>query len=239
MAHTFAALGILLMLPLSANSQTELWDKVRAGGPVTVKTVLESETAPDLEALDDAGDTVLLFAAGSGYMRILEQLLAAGANTEATNADGVTPLYVAVQLGLVAPVERLLAAGANTEAADIDGLTPLWHAVNLGLYRVVEMLLDAGADTEVRGTTTITRGDTTFSLWEVRDDRNFTPLGLAVRQHRRGFVELLLQRGADASVLDLPLQDFDYRGFFQWYQVAFDYYPTTTTTTTTALEPIF
>ena len=83
-----------------------------------------------------------------GHYRVVEMLLAAGANKEtATKAGCWTPLIIACRSGHLQVVGILLAAGANLETQDEFGLNPLWNAClrphNVPLIR---MLLDVGAN---------------------------------------------------------------------------------------------
>jgi ankyrin repeat protein len=62
------------------------------------------------------GSTTLQIAAVQGYCCVVRQLLAAGAQLEATDALGMTPLFQAASAGQHEVVQVLLAAGANMEA---------------------------------------------------------------------------------------------------------------------------
>ncbi|KXZ43193.1 hypothetical protein GPECTOR_98g777 [Gonium pectorale] len=63
------------------------------------------------------GNTPLHYAAESGHTEVVQVLLGAGADKDATNKDGWTPLYAAAQSRHVEAVAALLQAGANKEAA--------------------------------------------------------------------------------------------------------------------------
>jgi hypothetical protein len=70
------------------------------------------------------GCTPLLLASAVGCVEIAEELLAAGADTEATDAtDGSTALLVAAAGGFEDVVGALLAAGADAAATDAAGRT--------------------------------------------------------------------------------------------------------------------
>ena len=75
---------------------------------------------------------------------MVEQLLAAGADVDATNCDGQTALHYAHSTGVV--VEKLLAAGAAVNKPDKRGWTALHYAADRGQNAVVERLLAGGAD---------------------------------------------------------------------------------------------
>ena len=67
-----------------------------------------------------AASAALLSAARKGEGAVVEQLLAAGADVDATNCDGQTALHYAHSTGVV--VEKLLAAGAAVNKPDKRGL---------------------------------------------------------------------------------------------------------------------
>jgi len=90
----------------------------------------------------------LWVAARGGKRTIVQLLLKAGADKEATN-DGKTALWIAAEGGHGPVVEALLKAGADKEATN-DGKTALWVAAERRYGPVVEALLKAGADTEAR-----------------------------------------------------------------------------------------
>ncbi|KXZ41601.1 hypothetical protein GPECTOR_372g153 [Gonium pectorale] len=94
------------------------------------------------------GNTPLHYAAESGHTEVLQVLLGAGADKDATKKDGWTPLYAAAQNRHVEAVAALLQAGANKEAATKDGTTPLHAATEKGHVEVVGALLQAGANKE-------------------------------------------------------------------------------------------
>ena len=93
-----------------------------------------------------------------GEMELVEKLLNAGANPNATNSFGYAPLHVAVSAGQTAIVEALLNAGANPDVVPSEsseagatlkhcaGMTPLHFAAHGGHAEIIDALLAAGAD---------------------------------------------------------------------------------------------
>src|SRR3989338_1233284 len=93
--------------------------------------------------------TTLHLACWIGYHRVVEMLLAAGADRNAADIEGFTPLHVASQIGHHQIVESLLVAGAEMNIASRDKKTPLFVAAERGMNLVVERLLSTGADMNV------------------------------------------------------------------------------------------
>lgn len=132
-------------------------------------------------------------AAGRSTSDIVRELIAAGADVNATDEDGSPALIVAAgESGNAGVVRALLKAGARVDARDADGDTALTAAVReylpggdepvrKALHRdpeVIRALLDAGADAKLRG----------------RDGR--TALSLAVESGNRDLIGMLEAAGA-------------------------------------------
>lgn len=96
-----------------------LFYAVRFGGKKMLSLALGQTS--NANPRDDDGNTPLMFARTS---ILIEMLLNAGADINATNAFGQTPLHIAAQSGLVGWVQTLIAGGANTRAVDNEGHTP-------------------------------------------------------------------------------------------------------------------
>ena len=120
-----------------------------------------------------------------------QQLLAQGANINATQRPWfLTPLLIAPDLGLDT-VKFLVAHGANVNVADRDGTTVLMKAVRANAPAIVDFLLANGADVKAR------------------DGRGDTALILAVIETDVPAVAALIKHGADVNVIgdrgDTPL----------------------------------
>ncbi len=129
---------------------------------------------------------LLGIAAHNGHIAVVEALLNAGANKDASHQDGATPLCIAACMGHIAVVEALVNAGANKDASDQSGTTPLSIAACMGHIAVVEALLKAGANKDAS-----------------RQD-GITPLYIAAHMGHIAVVKALLKAGAnkDASRQD-------------------------------------
>ena len=117
--------------------------------PEQTTACLETGTV-DLDARNALGFTPLHTAAtDSGNPDVIQALLRAGAQVEATDATaGATPLSLAIRdNGTPAVIEVLLAAGANLETPDASGRTPL-HLAAAYIHEpaVFEVLLKGGSN---------------------------------------------------------------------------------------------
>ncbi len=105
--------------------EAELIAAAYKGDLATVQALLSvrRQNQMDIDALEEDW-TALMYAVSYGYVKIVEQLLAAGAGVDVTNNNGATPLYVASEHGQMEAIDRLLTAGADT-TLECEGLTPL------------------------------------------------------------------------------------------------------------------
>ena len=117
-----------------------------------VRQLLAAGALPDLR--DDKGYTALLWAsfraAVADQVPIIEALIAAGANPNATTSLGDSScLMLAVQSGCESAVAALIAGGAHVDL-QADGVTPLMVAAHVGAVEIAEFLLQSGANPAVR-----------------------------------------------------------------------------------------
>ena len=102
------------------------------------------------------GDTALHMAAAAYPIRIVDELIARGADVRARNRRGAEPLHYAVDGGpgldvwdpeaQAAIIARLIRAGADPNAVGKGGVAPLHRAVRNRCAAAVGALIDAGAD---------------------------------------------------------------------------------------------
>ncbi len=103
-----------------------------------------------------AGDTALHIAAAAYQTKIVNDLLAAGADVHARNRRGQEALHVGAcgspgsrswnPLAQSATITRLVEAGADPNVLDKSGVSPLHKAIRTRCAAAVRTLLDLGAD---------------------------------------------------------------------------------------------
>ncbi len=112
-----------------------------------VESALEQGVNPNYAFQVDVADrwTPLFFAASTNQTRVVELLLACGADPNARDGIGRTPLhYASIHHGGGETVRALLAAGARGNAFDRDGFSPLDGAAGAGNDEVGILLIAAG-----------------------------------------------------------------------------------------------
>jgi ankyrin repeat protein len=119
--------------------------------------LLSSQAASSLSQLSTQGMTEKQVK-GGGYTplglaefaenhnKMIQLLIAHGADVNAQGSSGATPLFWAVMRDEKDDVKFLLDHGANPNLADVYKDTPLICAVQLGFESLVEPLVDKGAD---------------------------------------------------------------------------------------------
>jgi uncharacterized protein len=134
----------------------------------------------DPNSRDPKGQTGLILALRDDSPRVAEALWKSPAlDVNVQNASGETALMMAALRGQVAWMRRLLDRGA---AVHKDGWSPIHYAATGPDVKAVALLLERGAPVEAS-----------------RPDKD-TPLMMAARYGAEGSVDLLLARGASASV---------------------------------------
>ena len=85
--------------------------------------------------------TSLFLAVEGGHLKVVQVLIAAGADVEARSSEGLTPLHTACAGGDIAIVKMLVKAGADVCATDKRGRTCLMQAAGWGHTETVRYLL--------------------------------------------------------------------------------------------------
>lgn len=151
--------------------------------------------------------------------RIVQTLVARGADVNAESADDGTPLQLALCGGHARTIWLLLDRGANVNAISRYGSTPLTVAVSYSSAEIVRCLLERGADVNgknrVGGTPLMyTAGSDQKDAIETlrlllakgadvnaRMDNDRTALMSAAEQNHLEAAKLLVKAGADANAI--------------------------------------
>ena len=180
----FATLLTLILTAGTAHA-TPLHDAARDGDIDKVQMLLSSGADPNATAdYEEMGElTALHHAAAKGHTDTVSVLLQAGADPNAT-ADNeemgeLTALHLAAVFGHTDTISVLLQAGADLNAPaggeEIGELTALHLAAEADHPDTVTVLLQAGADRHAR------------------DDKDRTPLNIAVTRGHTGTIRALLE----------------------------------------------
>ena len=99
-------------------SRQLLLDAALAGDLALVEQALQNGADVNDNTLHANGMTPLHMACCRGHLDVVQELVARGANVEATDEFGRTPLHLACGNGHLDVVQELVARGANREATD-------------------------------------------------------------------------------------------------------------------------
>lgn len=174
---------------------------------------------PDSNTIYDRFEPIHVAALGQSG-EALRELLAAGAQVNATDRCGRTPLWHLMtdfSGSTAASIQLLARAGADLDRGDVNGVTPLMRAAMCALAPNVDALLAAGANPNARdldGNTALMYAVRIVTLPNGEDCDGEDALEL---------VEVLLRRGADPNIAgktadyqtrrDLDCEDEERDGF--------------------------
>jgi ankyrin repeat protein len=109
-------------------------------------TAIQLVMKSNANARDGNGDSPLHRAVETGMPRLVQSLLAAGADPQARTRNGETALHLAALHPEPQFADLLLAANADPQAQNADGESPLHWAALSGHIVVLQRLLAGGAD---------------------------------------------------------------------------------------------
>jgi ankyrin repeat protein len=192
-------------------------------GHLQMVDLLLARGAP-IDARNLAGATALYFAAEGSHISIAQRLIERGADVKLTGRSGISPIAAAAYAGNDVIVEALLAHGADERTPDETGKPPIIYAAAGARLDIVKRLLARNIDVNARYPS-----DLTLLMWasgpdravpeaqaidvvsylldagahlDDRDDRGRTALMIAAEGGHAEIANLLLARGADASLKD-------------------------------------
>jgi ankyrin repeat protein len=135
------------MMGFGPHVETELMSAAGQGNLDKVRSLIGQGV--DLDAVDEAGDTALYYAAAPGNVAVVTELLQGGSDPDLFGACGPA-LHVAVRTGHSEVVGALIAHGADANIRSQSGATPIMFAAGLGSDEVVRLLHARGADINAR-----------------------------------------------------------------------------------------
>uniref|UniRef100_A0A0A9WM61 Serine/threonine-protein phosphatase 6 regulatory ankyrin repeat subunit B n=1 Tax=Lygus hesperus TaxID=30085 RepID=A0A0A9WM61_LYGHE len=178
--------------------------------------LLQGENPKDLT---DRAATALHLAALNGHTEVVEALITNGADVNARSSSGGTPLLFAVETNREDIVRTLLQSGADVNCIDADNFAPIFHAASNGNVTIAKILLEKGARVNLAFHPT---GQTPLhyavgwtdnaklvellltykALINAKDSQGVTPLHQAARCGHPASCAVLLNHGADTSIVD-------------------------------------
>ena len=92
------------------------------------------------------GQTALSYAVDKGHVKVIDTLLAYGADIDDVDSSGASILHRCVHLGSLSKVETCLTIGVNIDITDKNGDTPLIIAAKNGQEDITQLLIASGCD---------------------------------------------------------------------------------------------
>ena len=163
----------------AADVNAPLADAAKSRDIATVSRLLKQPV--DVNVPQSDGTTALHWAVRWNLLEVIDPLIRAGANVNATNRYNITPLALACTNGSALVVAKLLQAGADPNASP-NGESPLMVAARTGDLETVKVLLAHGAATNA-----------------VESERGQTALMWAAAEAHPAVVKLLIEQGADVQ----------------------------------------
>jgi ankyrin repeat protein len=192
-------------------------------GHLGMVELLLARGAP-INARNLAGATALYYAAERGHVAVVQRLIERGADVKLSGRSGLSPVAASAYAGNDTIVDMLIAHGADERAPDETGKPPIVYAAARAKLDVVKRLLARDVDVNARYA-----HDLTLLMWAAgpdekvaepdaikvvtylldagahvddRDARGRTALMIAAEGGHAGIANLLIARGADASLKD-------------------------------------
>ncbi|CAK9028306.1 unnamed protein product [Durusdinium trenchii] len=206
-------LQLTLLRPVTGYT-SELLNAVSSCSPSSVEDVLTRGQEPNV--MDMYGAPAICIAGATGCLEVVQLLLEAGADLEATSlCEGTCPLFLAASNGNLEVVQCLVRAKANLNQQDHSLETPIYAAASNGYEEVVSFLAEAAADPNqadiLKSTPLLVAADHGFydvvkCLLSCKADPRIatcdgeTPLYVASVEGHYEVVRALLEAGADQEI---------------------------------------
>ena len=206
--------------PVAEGSTVPVGELIRTGNLVAVESLLQSGTSPNERDLMDTPP--LHLAAMHGQTRILEVLIARGAQLDAIDANQDTALHIAAVQGDPSSYGILLEAGADPDVSNRAG----WSARQLrargapspaptATVSRTQRLAGFRQDPRFKGWSTLSIAAWTGDAKTIReltqrdahfaaDATGYSPLARAVQNHQLQAARLLLEIGAGTAESTSP-----------------------------------
>jgi len=169
-------------LPKMPVPAVSLHEAAKQGNVAQIKALI---TSSNINTQNEEGHTPLYAAVDQDHLKVVEVLVAKGADVKATDKYGYTPLHVAASHGQKEIAALLLKAGASVDdQQNQDGVTPLHMAALWGREETAGFLIEQGANVNAKSKS------------------GQTSLHLATSWNRTEMVALLLTKGADVNAKD-------------------------------------
>lgn len=194
-----------------------LHQAARRGNLTKVEQLLKGKSKAQADEAGEFNDTPMMWAAYEGHPKVVNRLLAMGANVKAVDKLNLTPLHLAAANGHCEIITALLSKGANPKAIDVHGKTPLHWTAAGDHPDAIRTFVQSKVSADVHGS------DGSTALHEAAicghpaairalvkvganvnraDKHKVTPLHEAVRENRYVSVETLIDNGANPNVKD-------------------------------------
>lgn len=158
---------------------------VKSGDVDKVLQLLAMGVDPNHKFEHHNNDTPLHVASEAGFPLLVHSLVQAGASIDLVNNNLYTPIMLAVEKKHISVVQYLLMAHAQLNVKSEEGMTCLHLAACGGNIFLCKLILE-NAGHKIN----------------VQDEGGWTPLVWAAEHKNYGIAKLLLDRGADANIVD-------------------------------------
>jgi len=164
----------------------DIFECSKMGFEKRLQVILESDKGPkNINALEtESQNTPLMLAAKYGKLKVMQQLMDAGASVDKLGFNNLTALHYAVRNDHLDVTNFLCEQKCDVALEDTYGNTALHDAARMGNLKCVEVLLTAGANLEH----TNSAGSTAFIA--------------ACLNARGALIDILLKKNVDINATD-------------------------------------